>query len=474
MGKYEKKNLIYLFADQWRASAVGFEKEEPVYTPNIDEFCEEATKCDHAFSTFPLCSPHRASLLTGKYPLSLNFFTNCKTGLSMRLMDEEIGIGEVLKEHGYQTAYIGKWHLDEPEENHSFMPLSGARVWDAFTPPGVRRHGFDYWYSYGACDEHMSPHYWMDTPKSEQVHQWSAEHETDKAIEYLKVKRAKEKPFALYLSWNPPHSPYDQVPEKYLSIYRNKDISLRRNVEFENLHHHTGETVPYRKDDLVLATKQYYAAVSGLDDQFGRLVQFLKAEGLYDNTIIVLSSDHGDMLGSHGLMGKHVWYEEALRIPFIIRIPGNRKNICHTCMASQDIMPTLLALLDLPIPKGVEGEDSSIYLTEGVEDLERVSFICACPGREILIKKFQDCGLNPANYGWRGVRSQNYTYVMEIGYDTDVNKKRYLYHTAKDPYQMQPVDFMSVNYYVQVRKYEQMVVEWMRKQNDGFLEIWEA
>ena len=81
----KKKNLLFVFADQWRAGAMGYAGEDPVMTPNMDMFCRESTYCDHAFSTFPVCSPHRASMMTGKYPLSLGVFTNCKNGLSMRL-----------------------------------------------------------------------------------------------------------------------------------------------------------------------------------------------------------------------------------------------------------------------------------------------------------------------------------------------------------------------------------------------------
>ena len=176
-------NLLFVFADQWRGGAIGYSKEDPVKTPNMDKFCEESTYCDHTFSTFPVCSPHRASLMTGKYPLSSGFFTNCKKGLSLRLKDEEICVGQVLKKSGYETAYIGKWHLDEPEQNICEFPKSGARDWDAYTPPGVRRHGFDYWYSYGTYDMHLSPHYWHDSDEMIKVNKWSPEHETDKAIE---------------------------------------------------------------------------------------------------------------------------------------------------------------------------------------------------------------------------------------------------------------------------------------------------
>lgn len=467
----KKKNLLFVFADQWRAGAMGASCEDPVLTPNMDAFCEDATYCDHAFSTFPVCSPHRASLLTGKYPLSLGMFTNCKNGLSMRLKDEEIGIGQVLKQAGYQTAYIGKWHLDEPEQNHCSAPLSGARDWDAYTPPGVRRHGFDYWYSYGTYDVHLDPHYWQDTPEMIRPGKWSVEHETEKAMEYLEQVRKKDQPFALYLSWNPPHSPYDQVPQRYLDLY--PDVALKKNVDLNQIHHHTGEQVNYTEEELKLATRQYYAAVSGLDDQFGRLLQFLKEQGLYENTVIILSSDHGDMMGSHGLMGKHVWYEEAIRIPFVVRFPGNQKRVCHTCIGSQDMMPTVLGLLDVKIPDTVEGEDCSEFIVTGKEDEERVSFLCACPGREVFLKKFREYGKDPRKFGWRGVRTQSHTYVMELGYDVVAEPARYLYCTGTDALQLNPLDLTDEKNRELARRLEADVTGWMRQQGDGFVKNWE-
>ncbi|MCI9502544.1 MAG: sulfatase-like hydrolase/transferase [Hungatella sp.] len=465
-----KKNLLFVFADQWRAGAMGASREDPVLTPNMDAFCEDATYCDHAFSTFPVCSPHRASLLTGRYPLTLGMFTNCKTGLSMRLKDEEIGMGQALKEAGYQTAYIGKWHLDEPEQNHHAEPESGARDWDAFTPPGPRRHGFDYWYSYGTYDMHLNPHYWQDTPQMICPGKWSVEHETDKAMEYLSKTRKEGQPFALYLSWNPPHSPYDQVPQKYLDLY--PDVELKANVSLERIHHHTGEEVNYTEEELKLATRQYYGAVSGLDDQFGRLIGFLKEQGLYDNTIIVLSSDHGDMMGSHGLMGKHVWYEESVRIPFVVRVPGNEKRVCHTCIGSQDMMPTILGLLEAEIPETVEGDDCSEFLVTDKEDPGRVSFLCACPGRDVFLKKFREHGKDPRTFGWRGVRTEDHTYIMELGYDVEPRPKRYLYNNQQDRYQQHPADLTREADRRTARALEEQVIRWMERQKDGFLENW--
>ena len=466
-----KKNLLFVFADQWRGSAIGYAGEDPVQTPVMDRFCEESVYCDHAFSTFPLCSPHRASLLTGRYPLSTGFFTNCKTGLSMRLQDGETGIGQVLKDAGYQTAYIGKWHLDEPERNRVENPASGAMGWDAFTPPGVRRHGFDYWYSYGAWDAHLHPHYWRDTPDMIRVDQWSVEHETDAAIRYLECVRDKERPFAMYISWNPPHSPYDEVPDQYLDIFEGRELRLRGNVQTDHLHHHTEEAVPGDRADLERTTRQYYAAVAGLDEQFGRLIDTLKREGLYEDTVIVLSSDHGDMMGSHGLMGKHAWYEESVRIPFVVRNPGTDPHTCTTCIGSQDMMPTVLGLLDVPVPDSVEGEDCSHILESGEEDPDKVSFLCACPGRALYLDEFSKAGMDPMRYGWRGVRTARYTYVMDAGYHPVPQPEclRYLYDNELDPLQQKPLDLETEENKALAERLERMTVDWMKAQQDHFI-----
>ena len=190
----KKPNLLYIFADQWRAHAVGYKGEDPVETPWMDQFCGESVCCSHAYSTFPLCTPHRGSLMTGKYPFSIGLWTNCKIGLEEKIMlkPQETCIANVLKENGYNTGYIGKWHLDSPELNFTPHPESGAQEWDAFTPPGERRQGFDYWLSYGTCNNHLDPHYWEDTPEQIRPGKWSAEFETDKALEYIEAYKDKK------------------------------------------------------------------------------------------------------------------------------------------------------------------------------------------------------------------------------------------------------------------------------------------
>ena len=260
-----RPNVLYIFADQWRRQAVGFMNEDDVYTPQIDRFSQDGLVFTQAVSSTPLCSPHRSSLMTGKYALSTGVYTNCKIGLDVMLSPEEVCIGDVLKQNGYATGYIGKWHLDLPEQNVTERPESGAKDWDAYTPPGPRRHGFDYWYSYGTFDEHLTPHYWEDTPERIEVNQWSVEHETDKALEFIEARSKEDAPFSLFLSWNPPHSPFDLVPDKYKNIYSTEKLEQRANVVIEDpFLVHTGETIAGGEQVWEQSAKDYSAAISAL------------------------------------------------------------------------------------------------------------------------------------------------------------------------------------------------------------------
>ena len=464
----KKLNLLFIFADQWRRSAVGFAKADPVHTPNIDRFAARSFVFTNAVSACPLCSPHRASLLTGRQPLSTGVFTNCKTGLSMRLNDDEICISDVLHNRGYKTAYIGKWHLDEPEGNNSSQPRSGAERWDAYTPPGPRRHGFEMWHSYGAWDDHLHPHYWENSPEKIRVNQWSPEHETDTAIGWI---GKQTDPFCLFMSWNPPHSPYSEVPEKYLKLYDPRSLPLRSNVLTGNIHQHTGEEMPMDELELRRTTCQYYAAVSGLDEQFGRIIQTLKDKDLLDSTVVVLSSDHGDMMGSHGLMAKHVWHEESIGIPLVIGGAGIQPGTGGTVTGSADMMPTLLSLLGQPIPDTVEGEDCSASL-KGIMDREKSCLIATCPGRDIFLKEFAGAGMDPRSSGWRALRTEGYTYVVDAGYSPVARRPltRLLYDLKNDPFQMHPSVFTRSSLRGNANSFEQELRDLLIKYNDPFME----
>lgn len=454
-----RPNLLFVFADQWRRQAAGFRGEDPVLTPSIDKFAEESLTMDNAISCFPLCSPNRSSMLTGRYPLSTGVTTNCKLGLPVMLNEDETGIGNVLKDAGYTTGYIGKWHLDLPEQNITPEPESGARHWDAYTPQGPKRLGFDFWYSYGAYDEHNVPHYWRNSPEMIQATEWSVKHETDVAIDFIRERDAS-KPFALYVSWNPPHHPFEQVPKRYLDLYEGQELELRPNV--------SGEGVDQAQRHL----QQYFAAVSGIDEQFARLLELLEQEGLTGDTIVVLTSDHGEMMGAHGwLEHKNIWYEESIGVPFMIRWPGHlasRRD--EVLLNSVDLAPTLLGLMGLPIPQRMEGTDLSALFQGGEMAKPTSAFICHYPGSLQEHAEARELGLDVNAYGWRGIRTSRYTYVVQRKFAAD-DAERLLYDNVADPYQLSPLAVVHVNSHHAVAGLEAELSAWLNKIGDSFVSI---
>lgn len=133
----QRPNLLVVFADQWRGSAVGF-RDDQIITPNIDAFTKSSFYTDYAITGCPLCSPYRGELLTGRHTASTGIYGNCMTGYTFSLDENEVCMSDILKQEGYRTGYIGKWHLDQPESNYSKHPESGAEGWDAFTPNGKK------------------------------------------------------------------------------------------------------------------------------------------------------------------------------------------------------------------------------------------------------------------------------------------------------------------------------------------------
>lgn len=454
----KKPNLLFIFADQWRREAVGFMKKEPVITPNFDAFSNEAAIFEKAYSSCPLCSPNRATILTGKNPVSHGVITNCKPGLeNIFLKENEVTIGDILKTNRYKTGYIGKWHLDEPEKKDDALPLSGAKDWDAFTPPGPKRHGFDFWYSYGADDNHLSPHYWMDSPEMININRWSVEHETDIALDF--IDKNKNDNFALFLSWNPPHTPLDLIPQKYVDMYKNVKIEKRENVFLENIIDHPKTIAPFSLDEssYLESVKKYYAAITGIDEHFGKIIDYLKTNNLFENTIIIVTSDHGEMLCSHGLWSKHVWFEEAVSVPFMLAHGAKyRDRKITTPLSGVDIAPTILSLLDLDIPKEMEGVDLSPTLKG--EKVNNIAISACYPGNPKVLNDLKEKKLNPLSFGWRAAIDERYTYVYFIGYSDADTPKEFLYDNTKDEYQLTPIPLSDKTKYL--KKY---LVNWTKQ-----------
>ena len=356
----------------------------------------------------------------------------------MCLSPDELCISQVLKESGYRTGYIGKWHLDSPELNSGSQPLSGAEGWDAYTPPGKKRHGFEYWHAYNAWNDHLHMHYWEEDSEKIFTNLWSPVHETDKALEFMESR--KKEPFALFLSWNPPHPPFEKIPEKYYDLYRDLEPDYSPNVEGDRFDNQTGEPGVKSRKELDEAIRCYYAAVTGLDEQFGRIITWLKENELYDQTIVLLTADHGEHLGAHGYVGKHTWYEESINVPFMLsypeKIPVGRNDIS---METVDIFPTLLGLMDITIPPSVEGRCLADWLICGKRPENEAVYSSAYISRDIFLEAYREKGLDPKRSGWRCIRTPEYKYVIEKGYLPEDVPRYLLFNRKADPYEINPL-----------------------------------
>lgn len=339
-----RPNILVVMADQFRASSLGIVGEDPVRTPHLDRLAKTGCLVQQAVSSYPVCSPHRAMFLTGVPPEANGVTLNVNSETAADGVGLKSGLptwASVLREQGWRTGYIGKWHLEPPvaeDERFGEGRRDDGKVWDAWSPP-ARRFGFDFWYSYGAADRHLAPHYWTtDAHRDERVDvdQWSAEHETDVAIRF--IADSDDEPFALMVSLNPPHQPFDQVPDRYRAEYA--ELDERTLLNRPNVPHGTEVAV-----EAAAIARDYFAAITGVDEQVGRLAAAVLDAGNGRPTVILFTSDHGMQLGSHGLLYKNVAYEESVRLPLIVCAPGLvPASTSQVIVDSLDFAPTILGL----------------------------------------------------------------------------------------------------------------------------------
>lgn len=430
--KAKQPNLVFIMADQWRGQALGYLGQEPVITPNLDRLAAEGVSFENAVSSYPVSSPARGMLMTGQYPNKSRVLGNCNsenTPYGVELPAEARCWSDVLKDEGYALGYIGKWHLDAPYTPYINTGNNKGKVaWNEWCPP-ERRHGFDHWIAYGTYDYHLKPMYWAADAERDDfyyVNQWGPEYEADRAIEYLENKdgiRQNDRPFALVVSMNPPHTGYELVPQKYKDMYQQLDIEpwcQRPDIPAKG----TADGNFYRR-----VVKDYYACMSGVDEQVGRIVQTLKEQGLWENTILVFTSDHGDCMGRHHHMGKNIYYEEAMRVPVIVSWPGKiqARRDSVTAIAFADLYPSLLSMMGLrkAIPPQVETFDLSQWIMTG-------------KGKQPEFQPYYWIDVpRSTTHGKRGLRTERYTFVVEIedGKVTDT----ILFDRWKDFYEMKNV-----------------------------------
>ena len=444
----KKPNLVYVFADQLRYQSCGYAGDEYARTPNMDRLASESCNVHQAVASTPVCAPYRASLMTGKYQSSTGMVIN-----EIRLSPEHKCFGHVLTEGGYNTGYIGKWHLWANQLGHHELVRNG------FTPPGPYRLGFDgEWAAYNFNHYYFHSPYFLNNAEPHLRQGYEPDGQTDMAIDFVKRAAKKDEPFALFLSWGPPHYPWglDNVDARWSEQFRDVNIPLSPNYSTKSdPYADAWQKLPADYDAKVRDwMRTYYAQTAGLDANLGRLMHALEAAGVADDTILVFTSDHGEMFGSHGRQAKLIFYEEAARVPMLVRWPKKiaKKTVTDVPLCTPDIMPTLLSMMGLPIPATVEGQDLSAAVLgrkSGVKDVAHM----------------QGMGATAAwadGTEWRALRDNEYTYAI---YRKDHSEL--LFNNRRDPYQLvnltEDRSFRST-----LQHYRSVSEAWRAEQNDTF------
>ena len=375
--KLEKPNVIFILTDQWRASALGYAGDPNVRTPRLDELAASSVNFVNAVSVCPVCTPYRASLLTGRYPTSTGMTFN-----DIYLPSKEYCMAEIFADAGYQTAYLGKWHLD----GHGRLNNVEAE----------RRQGFQYWKALECShDYNKMPYYANEDPEQRIWEGYSPDAIVNDAIGYLEDRQGKEEPFLLFLSLGTPHFPHHSAPEEYKKLYPLEEIRLAPNVP-EELH-----------EKVLPEIQGYYAHCTATDRAIGELLDHLEEQGQMENTILVFTSDHGEMMGSHGRLPfrKQLAWEESVRIPFLIRHPGmdgQEGAVLKAPLTTPDILPSLLGLCGIEIPSSIEGENLTELILHPDPDADRAAMIM---------------NVTPFDVNWddppyKGIRTADYTYAV--------------------------------------------------------------
>ncbi|MDH7482511.1 MAG: sulfatase-like hydrolase/transferase [Armatimonadota bacterium] len=415
----KRPNILFILTDDQRYDAMGFMgRPSFLKTPNLDRIAREGAHFENAFVTTALCSPSRASFLTGTYAHRHGVVNNEANDPDPSCPTFPL----LLQKAGYETAYIGKWHME---------------------PKADPRPGFDYWLSFKAQGIYENPNL------NENGHEFQAEGYmtdllTNYAVNWLKRKRSK--PFCMILAHKAVHSPFTPAP-RHKDAFPNAEIpepaSYKDTFEDKPEWMRRAFTFGVRRERWIASLKEpapqkvergewnpreprrldYYRTILAIDESVGRVLDTLEKTGQLDNTVIVFASDNGFFMGEHGLGDKRLIYEESIRIPLLMRYPeiikpgSKRKEM----FLNIDLAPTLLDIAGVDIPKTMQGR-SILPILKGKKSEWRESF---------LYEYFREewaAGI-PLMLG---VRSKDWTYCSY----PDMNDIEELYDLRNDPTQV--------------------------------------
>lgn len=441
----ERPNVLFILSDQHRQCSMPGVDGCEVIAPNMERLQRTGTSFVNCYSNYPLCSPARAMLFSGRWPSDTGVFSNLS-----ELEPSQDSLGHIFARGGYQTCFIGKWHLHAgPRET-----IDGN---DRFIPEGPGRHGFERMSVWTETNRHWdSLRYDERSGEAVRTCGYNATLMTEEALDFLR-QRDSSKPFFLFLSLNPPHPPLDDAPSEFLRLYAGCSLSVRENVpevlgtgaKLVPAGAHSNQVMMTLQEQMA----QYYAHISAVDSEIGRLLEALEAEGILSDSLVVYCSDHGDMLGSHGRLRKGVFYRESAQVPLVLSWPGRiaAGEESEILVGLIDIYPTLAGLCGLQAADGARGTD----LSAGVLSGDR-------PGARYVLHFNTRMDDPEFRKGSRGLRTERHLYF------TDGTEDRF-FDTLNDPWEMR--DLAADDSYADLRA---MLADCLRRALPAEMSIREA
>jgi arylsulfatase A-like enzyme len=416
----KKPNVLFVFDDQLRADVCGVYGGKDITTPHIDRLASQGVTFTNSISSCPLCTPYRGMVHTGRYPthsgIIMNFVEASQT-------QNPHCMANVFGQAGYDTGFIGKWHLSSgwrreeglyERDQEAVQSYREKNPETEYVAPGTGRLGYGHWQAFNFHTAFNDYYFYEDEPKRIYSGRYETDTQIDQAIACMEKHKNSDQPFFLCVAPHPPHPPFapEYTPEGYLE-------QVPENI-------HWPPNVPEENPRKFMEMRYYLAMSKNMDDNLGRLMEYLEVSGLAKDTILVFTSDHGEMHGSHGRLNKMVPYAEAMNIPLIIRWQ-NRIEAGHRIDALQvpmDHLPTLCGLAGLRIPGEVDGTDLSRVILGKEKDSRE----------EVLISSYTshwDFFQTGTHWPeWRGVKTKQYTYCKWLTGEEE------LYDDMEDPFQM--------------------------------------
>ena len=435
MHQSKKPNVLYIMTDQQRFDSLGCSGRSICKTPNLDELANKGVRFDNAYSVCGLCSPARASMLTGMYPHNHRMWNNndMMQWAVRNLPDDVRLISQDLIDAGYNCGYVGKWHcgIEKLPSTYGFVGMDVPGYGNPYKTKEYAEYIAEHGLKPPEPVEVIVDRAYGGTlsgPVEACIPHFIAEYAIDLMKKFNEERKDSGKPFMMFVSFWGPHHPCF-IPEPYASMYEPQDVELWPNVDddlsgkprsmkrFSAFYPHLREV---SKEQLRRLIAKYWGFCTFIDYEIGRLLEALEEMGIADETAVLFSSDHGDLTGAHGRLWDKgpFMYEETYHIPLIIRIPwlDTKGAVCQKFVSNMDLATTVLDIAGLPIP-GYHDARSLLPLVADPESNWRDDIMCEFHGHRYL-------------YSQRMVRWDRYKYIFN---PSDYDE---LYDLANDPYEM--------------------------------------